>query len=36
MYDPTRDTYHLMYQWHPYHINWGMQFVSTLIFELSG
>ncbi|KAF2007732.1 glycoside hydrolase family 32 protein [Amniculicola lignicola CBS 123094] len=23
MYDPTRDTYHLMYQWHPYHVNWG-------------
>lgn len=23
MYDPTRDTYHLLYQWHPHHINWG-------------
>ncbi|KAF2260980.1 sucrose-6-phosphate hydrolase [Lojkania enalia] len=23
MYDPTRDQYHLMYQWHPYHVNWG-------------
>ncbi|GAB7363326.1 hypothetical protein MBLNU230_g3607t1 [Neophaeotheca triangularis] len=23
MYDPTRDTYHLFYQWHPEHINWG-------------
>ncbi|KAF2218426.1 glycosyl hydrolase [Elsinoe ampelina] len=23
MYDPTRDTYHLFYQWHPNHINWG-------------
>ncbi|KAF1956860.1 glycosyl hydrolase-like proteins family 32 superfamily [Byssothecium circinans] len=23
MYDPSEDTYHLMYQWHPYHINWG-------------
>ena len=23
MYDPTRDVYHVMYQWHPYHINWG-------------
>ena len=23
MYDPTRDTYHLFYQWHPQHINWG-------------
>ncbi|KAF2660606.1 glycoside hydrolase family 32 protein [Lophiostoma macrostomum CBS 122681] len=23
MYDPTRDVYHLMYQWHPYHVNWG-------------
>ncbi|KAK3075591.1 hypothetical protein LTR53_000929 [Teratosphaeriaceae sp. CCFEE 6253] len=23
MYDPTRDLYHLFYQWHPQHINWG-------------
>ena len=23
MYDPTRDTYSLFYQWHPEHINWG-------------
>lgn len=23
MYDPTRDEYHLYYQWHPNHINWG-------------
>ncbi|KAH9834271.1 Glycosyl hydrolase 32 family [Teratosphaeria destructans] len=23
MYDPTRDEYHLFYQWHPQHINWG-------------
>ena len=23
MYDPTRDTYNLFYQWHPQHINWG-------------
>ena len=23
MYDPTTDTYHLHYQWHPYHVNWG-------------
>jgi len=23
MYDPTRDIYHLFYQWHPEHINWG-------------
>lgn len=23
MYDPTRDMYHLFYQWHPEHINWG-------------
>lgn len=23
MYDPTEDTFHLMYQWHPYHVNWG-------------
>jgi hypothetical protein len=23
MYDPTEDIYHLMYQWHPYHVNWG-------------
>ncbi|KAL5422263.1 hypothetical protein PMIN04_004889 [Paraphaeosphaeria minitans] len=23
MYDPTRDEYHLMYQWHPNHIDWG-------------
>ncbi|KAK5686162.1 hypothetical protein LTS10_002276 [Elasticomyces elasticus] len=23
MYDPTRDVYHLFYQWHPQHINWG-------------
>ena len=23
MYDPTRDEYHVMYQWHPYHVNWG-------------
>ncbi|KAK6397437.1 hypothetical protein LTR65_006413 [Meristemomyces frigidus] len=23
MYDPTRDIYHLFYQWHPQHINWG-------------
>jgi beta-fructofuranosidase len=21
MYDPTRDEYHLFYQWHPNHIN---------------
>jgi sucrose-6-phosphate hydrolase SacC (GH32 family) len=26
MYDPTRDEYHLMYQWHPNHIDWGMSF----------
>ncbi|KAK5005779.1 hypothetical protein LTR28_007294 [Elasticomyces elasticus] len=24
MYDPARDIYHLFYQWHPNHINWGM------------
>lgn len=24
MYDPTEDIYHLMYQWHPHHIDWGM------------
>ncbi|KAJ8612776.1 hypothetical protein MRB53_037247 [Persea americana] len=23
VYDPTRDEYHIMYQWHPQHINWG-------------
>lgn len=23
VYDPATDTYHLMYQWHPYHVNWG-------------
>ena len=23
MYDPTQDIYHLFYQWHPEHINWG-------------
>lgn len=23
MYDPTRDTYHLFYQWHPNHIQFG-------------
>jgi beta-fructofuranosidase len=23
MYDPKTQTYHLMYQWHPNHINWG-------------
>jgi len=23
MYDPVRDTYHVFYQWHPEHINWG-------------
>lgn len=23
MYDPTRDEYHILYQWHPHHINWG-------------
>lgn len=23
MYDPTRNIYHLFYQWHPEHINWG-------------
>ncbi|KAF2738020.1 Arabinanase/levansucrase/invertase [Polyplosphaeria fusca] len=23
MYDPIRETYHVMYQWHPYHVNWG-------------
>lgn len=23
MYDPTTDTYHLHYQFHPNHINWG-------------
>lgn len=23
MYDPTRDEYHIFYQWHPHHINWG-------------
>lgn len=23
MYDPTTDQYHLFYQWHPLHINWG-------------
>lgn len=22
MYDPTRDEYHIFYQWHPHHINW--------------
>ncbi|KAL1583286.1 hypothetical protein WHR41_07866 [Cladosporium halotolerans] len=23
MYDPMRDEYHIFYQWHPNHINWG-------------
>lgn len=23
MYDPVRDEYHLSYQWHPNHYNWG-------------
>jgi beta-fructofuranosidase len=23
LYDPTADTYHLHYQWHPNHVNWG-------------
>ena len=23
MYDPTTDTYHLHYQFHPNHVNWG-------------
>lgn len=23
MYDPVRDEYHLSYQWHPEHVNWG-------------
>lgn len=23
MYDPTRDTYHMFYQFHPNHIDWG-------------
>jgi len=23
MYDPVRDEYHLSYQWHPEHFNWG-------------
>lgn len=23
MYDPTKDLYHLHYQWHPNHVNWG-------------
>ncbi|EME39799.1 glycoside hydrolase family 32 protein [Dothistroma septosporum NZE10] len=23
VYDPTRDEYHLSYQWHPEHFNWG-------------
>jgi beta-fructofuranosidase len=23
MYDPTNDTYHLHYQWHPNHVDWG-------------
>lgn len=23
MYDPTRKEYHLFYQWHPNHVNWG-------------
>lgn len=23
MYDPIRDEYHLSYQWHPNHFNWG-------------
>jgi beta-fructofuranosidase len=23
MYDPIRDEYHVLYQWHPSHINWG-------------
>lgn len=23
MYDPTEDQYHIFYQWHPEHINWG-------------
>lgn len=23
MYDPSTDTYHLHYQFHPNHVNWG-------------
>jgi beta-fructofuranosidase len=23
MYDPNTETYHLHYQWHPNHVNWG-------------
>lgn len=23
MYDPTTETYHIQYQFHPNHVNWG-------------
>lgn len=23
LYDPAEDLYHLHYQWHPNHVNWG-------------
>ena len=35
MYDPTRDMYHLFYQWHPEHINWGRTFLPLHLSQVS-
>lgn len=29
MYDPATGLYHMHYQYHPNHVNWGMKTVQT-------
>jgi hypothetical protein len=34
MYDPVRNLYHLHYQFHPNHVNWGMISSHKELFEI--
>jgi hypothetical protein len=34
MYDPVRNLYHLHYQFHPNHVNWGMISSHNELFKM--
>lgn len=35
MYDPIQGVYHMHYQFHPNHVNWGMNIVPYLMSVLN-